>query len=148
MSKAIKFVLAYLVWTVDLVLALWLAFLGRTGMISFLALFYKPNDFAYANLAKFIDKAFTIVLGLGWLIFMILSENYFRKSAHKDAFSQSLARVSGPLILTIFLIDLLLFWLQGVDALDWSRWLILVGELAIGLALTLFAKRPLHTQPT
>jgi hypothetical protein len=81
---------------------------------------------------------FLLILGVGWLIFMIVSESYYRKSAERDDLFQRFARVIGPILLTVFSVDLLLIWLQGGG--DWQRWLLLAAEVGIGIILVTFAR--------
>jgi hypothetical protein len=135
MTKVLKYSLAYILWIVDLGLGLWLFFIGRTAFLGILALSYKPGNLAYAHRVDFADKAFVFILGLGWLIFMIVSEHYYRSSALKAELPQRFARVTGILLLSLFVVDLILFWVQGVGSGSWLRWLILAAELGIGTAL-------------
>ena len=51
------------------------------------------------------------------------------------------ARVTGPILLCIFVADLILFWLQGIGYDDWLRWLILLAELIMGSVLVLYGRR-------
>ena len=140
MTKIIKYMGAYGMWIADLVLALWLAYLCREGSVAVLALFYKEGNFAYLNASKFADRVFTIILGLSWLVFMIIIEAYFRAGVLKDDLLKRFAAVTGPVLLCIFSVDLILFWIQGVSAGAWLRWLILAAELGIGMALFVSAK--------
>jgi hypothetical protein len=135
MTKVLKYSLAYILWIVDLGLGLWLFFIGRTAFLGILALSYKPGNLAYAHRVDFADKAFVFILGLGWLIFMIVSEQYYRSSALKAELLQRFARVTGMLLLCLFVVDLILFWVQGVGSSSWLRWLILAAELGIGTVL-------------
>jgi len=50
------------------------------------------------------------------------------------------ATVTGALLLSIFVLDLILSWLQGGAGGNWLRWLILAAELGIGIALITTAK--------
>ncbi len=140
MTKILKFLGAYVMWIADLGLALWLAYLGKESLIGILALFYKKGNFAYLNAANFADKFFTIILGLGWLVFMIILEAYFRAGALKGDLLKRFSNVTGPVLLCIFGVDLILFWIQGIGSSDWLRWLILAAELGGGTALLVFVK--------
>jgi hypothetical protein len=139
MNKVVKFVTTYAVWVVDLGLALWLAYLCKTSLLGIFALFYT-GDVAYANAVNFIDKTFSILLGLGWLIFMIMVEQYFRTGIEKDGQLQRLSSVTGWVLLCIFVIDLILAWIQDIGGGNWQRWLILAAELGIGIVLLVSAK--------
>ncbi len=91
-------------------------------------------------MVDFLDKAFIIILGLTWLALMVIIEEYFRNGVQKGDLFKRIARMTGPILLCIFVVDLLMFWLEGVRAGNWIRWLILAGELGIGLALLAYAK--------
>ena len=140
MTRIIKYGSAYVMWIVDLALALWLAYLCKEGFVAILTLFYKEGNFAYLNASNFADRVFTIMLGLSWLIFMIIIEAYFRAGVLKDDLLKRFAAVTGPMLLCIFMVDLILFWIQGVSVRAWLRWLILAAELGIGMALLVSAK--------
>jgi hypothetical protein len=132
MNKGIKYLITYAVWIADLVLTLWLAYLCRTSLLGIFALSYTGNV-AYANAVNFIDKAFIILLGLGWLVFMIMVEQYFRTGI--DGNLQRLSSVTGWVLVCVFSVDLLLAWVQGMSSGNWLRWLILAIELGVGIVL-------------
>ncbi len=140
MNKVVRYVIAYSAWVANLLLALWLAYLARTCFTSFMALFYKPGDWAYLKTADFADRVFTIALGLGWLVFMILVEAYFRAGAAQNKLPGRIASVTGWITLGIFSVDLILFWVQGAGNVGWLRWLVLALELGVGLVLVVSAK--------
>jgi hypothetical protein len=143
MAKVIKYVGAYLMWLTDLGLTFWLAFISRTVFLGIFALSYEGGqsvyaEVVYAHRVDFADKIFSIALGLGWLVFMIAVEAHFRAGAARDDLLVRFARVTGPVLLGIFLVDLILFWLQGGG--DLLRWFILAAELGIGIALLVSAR--------
>jgi hypothetical protein len=145
MVQFIKYIGAYLMWIADLGLTFWLIFISRTVFLSIFALSYKggPSFYAqqvYSQRVDFADKLFSIMLGLGWLAFMIAVEAYFRAGAAGDDLFVRFTRVTGPVVLGIFVVDLILFWLQGVGGGDWLRWLILAAELGIGITLLKLAR--------
>ena len=145
MATIIRYVVAYLMWIADLGLTFWLIFISRTIFLDILALSYKGGSSSYARLVysqrvDFADKLFSIMLGLGWLAFMIAVEAYFRAGAADDDLLVRFARVTGPVLVGIFIVDLLLFWLQGVGGGDWLRWLILAAELGMGITLLKLAQ--------
>lgn len=148
MTRIIKYLGVYFLWVVDLGLAFWLIFISRTVFLGIFALFYKAGAWAYSRRVDLADKVFLLILGLGWLIFMIVVEAYFRAGALHDDLLKRFARVTGPVLLGIFGVDLILFWLQGVGGGDWLRWFILAAELGIGIALLVSAKSQSKTDPT
>jgi len=148
MTRIIKYLGAYALWVVDLGLAFWLIFISRTVFLGIFALFYDKGQLAYAHRVDFADKVFSITLGLGWLVFMIVVEAYFRAGALRDDLLKRFARVTGPVLLGIFGVDLILFWLQGAGGGDWLRWLILSAELGSGIALLVSASPQSKPDPT
>lgn len=140
MNKVIKYAIAYGMWIADLGLSLWLFYISRIGLLAFLALFYEPGDFAFSHRVDLIDKIFTVVLGLGWLAFSIVTEEKYRTSAPEENLLKCFARFTGPVLLCIFAVDLILFWLSGIGGDNWLRWLILASELGVGIALVVYGK--------
>jgi hypothetical protein len=153
MAKIIKFVGAYLMWIVDLGLTFWLGFISRNVYLIIFALSYKGGEAVYPKLVytqrvDFADKMFSILLGLAWLAFMIGTEVYFRNGAMNDDLLRRFARITGPVLLGIFSVDLILFWLQGVGGSSLLRWFILAAELGIGITLLVTAKSQSKQNPT
>ena len=148
MTRIIKYAGAYFLWVVDLALAFWLIFISRTAFLDIAALFYKEGALAYSHRVDFADKVFALILGLGWLVFMIITEAYFLAGALHDDLLKRFARVTGPVLLGIFCVDLILFWLQGVRGGDWLRWLILAAELGVGIALIVSVRSQSKPNPT
>src|SRR4030095_564469 len=148
MAKLIKYIGAYTLWIADLGLALWLILISRTVFLGIFAMSYKPGSLVYAQRVDFADKIFWLILGLGWLAFMIAVEAYFRTGALHDDLLKRFARVTGPVLLGIFGVDLLLFWLQGVRGDNWLRWFILAAELGLGIALLVSARPQPKPNPT
>ena len=153
MAKIVKFVSAYLMWAVDLALTFWLIFISRTAFLDIFALSYTGDQSSYAMViyarrVDFADKLFSILLGLGWLVFMIATEAYFRAGIVREDLFKRFARVTGPVLLGIFVVDLILFWLQGVGGSSLLRWLILAAELGIGIALLVSVRPQSKQNPT
>ncbi len=134
MKKIIKYLAAYCLWVVDIVLALWLVYLCRTAYLGIFSLFYERGDLAYSHTVDFLDKVLLILLGLGWLIFTVVAEERYRSGVKKDNLLKLFAKYTGLMLLCVFLADLVLFWLQGGGS-NWMRWLIMAAELGIGMAL-------------
>jgi hypothetical protein len=135
MTKVFRYSIAYFLWIVDLGLGIWLFLLGRSVLLGVLALSYKPGALTYAHRVDFVDKMYVLLLGLAWLALMIVLEHQFRTSALTENLPQRFAKVTGILLLSVFVIDSILFWLQGVASGNWLRWLILAAELGIGIWL-------------
>jgi hypothetical protein len=140
MAKIIKYAGAYILWIADLGLTFWLIFISRTVYLGIFGLFYRPGAWAYSHRVDLADKVFLLILGLGWLVFMIIVEADFRAGARREDLLKRFARVTGPVLLSIFGVDLILFWLQGVAGGNWLRWSILAAELGFGIALLVSAR--------
>ena len=148
MTKAFKYILAYLMWFVDLGLSIWLFFLSRTTLLAFLAMINKPEDYWFEKRAILADRVFTLILGVGLLALFVITEEYFRAGALEDGLLKRFARVTGPLVLFIFTVDSILFWLQGIQGDDWLRRLVLLTELVIGVSLVVYGKKKRAIQST
>lgn len=140
MKKVLNYALAYILWIIDLGLALWLFFYGRTAFLSIYTFFFNPANWHNAQMMNAIDKALVVLLGLGWLIFMIVVEEYFRIGVSRGELPKRIARVTGPLLLTIFIVELVLLWLTGTAGINILRWLIMLIELSAGIILIVLAK--------
>lgn len=148
MARLMRYVNAYVMWVLDLGLAFWLIFISRTVYLGIFAIFYKPGAWIYSRRVDLVDKVFLLILGLGWLVFMLLVEAYFRAGALHDDLLKRFARVTGPVLLGIFGVDLILFWLQGTGGNNWLRWLILAAELGIGMTLLVSVRSQSKSEPT
>ena len=133
MKNAINFVIAYGMWIVDNLLTFWLAFLIRTDFLGVLSLFYKKEQWQYPRQVNFADKVLILLLGLSWIAYVISMEEYFREGVLKENLMKRFSKITGPILLAIFVFDLTLYGLQGFG--NWLRWLILAGELALGISL-------------
>jgi hypothetical protein len=140
MKKVANQLLAYGMWIVDLLLAFWLAFLSRNVLLEILALFYKKESWSYPRWVVVIDRVYTLMIGLGWLVFMIIVEQYIMTGINKGNLLKRIARITGLVLLAIFVVDLIMFWLQGIGSANWLRWLILAAELIIGTGMYVYYK--------
>jgi len=140
MKKVTDQILAYGMWIVDLLLAFWLAFLSRNVLLEILALFYQKESWSYPRWVVVIDRFYTLMVGLGWLVFMIIVEQYILTGIKKGNLLKRIARVTGLVLLAIFAVDLIQVWLQGIGSNSWLRWLILAAELIIGTGMYVFYK--------
>jgi hypothetical protein len=148
MAQIIKYIGAYTLWGVILGFTFWLILISRTVLLGIFAMFYKPGSLVYAHRVDFADKIFWLILGLAWLAFMIATESYCRAGVMSQNLLKRFARVTGPVLLSIFCVDLILFWLQGVGGDNWLRWLILAAELGIGIVLSMSARTQPNPNPT
>ncbi len=140
MKKVPSYLLAYLLWIIDIGIALWLFFNLRTLLLHIFTLFFDPTNLHNAQVMNVTDRAIVVLLGLGWLVFMIVVEEYFRLGASKGDVFRRIARVTGPLLLATFIVDLLLIWFTGTGGISTLRWLTLAVELGAGLGLLVLAR--------
>jgi hypothetical protein len=134
------YIAAFLMWAAVLALGLWFMLIGREGLLGALSAFYVGDSLPRAWQVRFLDKVFWIVLGLLWMVLMVVGEEYLRRGVAERDLLKRFAKIVGPELLLIFAVDLFLFWLQGFGGLSWMRWLILGGELLIGVGLVLFVR--------
>ena len=146
-KKIVDYVIAYLMWIVTILLGIWLIFLLRNALEVALRDFYVRNAMDRALQAGFIDRIFTITIGLFWLGLVITSESYFRNGVEHRDLLKRFAKLIGPGLLLIFVVDLLLLIMQGGSTAPLSRWVILASELFFGIGLFLFAKSPRNLIP-
>ncbi len=139
-KQGIRYVWAYVLWIVVLLLALWLLIIGRTDFLGAMAAFYVGDSATHSWQARFFDRVFTLIFGLAWLVFMIVTEASFRQGARRPGLLKRFARIAGPLLVLIFIADLFLLWLQDAAGGNWLRWLALAGELAAGILLLWYAR--------
>jgi hypothetical protein len=147
MKKVPKYILAYSLWFINLGLSAWLFYISRTAVIGVFAAFYQAGDYQFSKTVNLFDRVFTVVLGLGWLIFAIFTEESYRTGALKKDLLKRFAKFTGPLLLMIFVVDIILFWVQGIGGDNWMRWLILAIELVSGLGLYMFGRIPSTNKP-
>ena len=142
MKKALKYISAYGLWLINLGLSAWLFYISRTAVIALLAVFYQTGDYQFSKTVNLIDRVVTIALGLSWLVFSVFTEEAYRSHALKKDLLKQFAKFTGPLLLCIFVVDLILFWLQGIGGDAWMRWFVLAIELLSGLGLYVFGRIP------
>jgi len=138
MKKILSYATAYLMWILTAALGVWLMLISRSAFLGALAL-YAGDSVQRAWQARFFEKIFTIAIGLLWLVAMIVVEEYFRMGVQRHSLLVRFAKVAGPELLAVFVVDALLLWLQRGSA-SWLRWLTLGGELVLGTALVWLAR--------
>ena len=87
------------------------------------------------------DTVFTILLGIGLLSFLVITQEYYLKGADNGDLIKRFARITGPVFLGIFIVDSILIYLQGFDLNNWYRLLIIMVELIIGLILIIYSRK-------
>jgi hypothetical protein len=140
MKKIADYALAYGMWIIDIGLALWLCYLIRGGILDLFIKSFKPGAWAYQQRMNMTDRVVVIVLGLSWLAMMIFTEQYFRQGIRKGVLLRRIAKVTGPILLAIFVVDIFRLWMSGSAGGSWLRWLALGIEVIAGIGLLVYAK--------
>jgi hypothetical protein len=148
MKKVLNYILYIFFWIFDIGLALLFFFRIRTLVLDLLIVLGDPTNLAYIQRINAIDRFLVVILGIGWLIFMIVVEEYFRTGVPGGTILKRFAKVTAPLLLILFAVDLLLVFVQGVDKGSWLQWLALAVELGAGIVLLLFYKNRFTPKPT
>jgi len=143
MSKTIKYLIAYLMWAVDIALGFWTVLLFRQTLVAGLTAFYLNGGFQRKMIAQFWDRAGILGIGLAWLIFIIIVEEYLRVGVAKNVLARRIARTTGPMVLFIAALDLFLGISQGLLYIGLLRWIVIILELAVGGFITWFGFRRL-----
>ncbi len=130
----LQYILAYLMWTLNLLIGIWFILISREFLLGFLGINYVGQNLARAYRVGLLDKVYLVAIGLAWLILMIVMENDFRSSVKKGTLIKRFARIAGPEFLLVFLADVGLLALQGLNSAIWLRWLALLIELGLGAA--------------
>jgi hypothetical protein len=107
-NNIFKYVLVYGFWFVDLGLATWFLFRSRLVLLIIPALLFDPTDYFYPKRAEVVDKFFTLLLGIVWLSFMVISEEYFRASVLKGKLIKRITWVTGSLLFGILIVESIL----------------------------------------
>jgi hypothetical protein len=119
-------------------LGIWFFFISRNAYLGALTL-YARDSVTRGWQTSFLDKVLAITIGLLWLAVVIVVEVYFRRGVQKQDLLRRFVKVVGIEFLTIFVADVFLLWVQG-GSTAWLRWVILGGEVVVGVLLLLYAR--------
>ena len=139
-KRWLRYLAAYIGWAVCIILAVWTLIVWRSAFQAALSIFFIKGSEWRGTQSGFYDKVFLLVIGLLWLYFVIISEQYVKKGAEKQQVVKSLTWLFGLVITITFVGDFFLFLLIGLNPFSWIRLLILVVEGVIGAGLLWFAK--------
>ena len=131
-------------WIIDLGLAAWFAFITRTVLFAVPAVLFHPGNFQFPKRAEVMDKVFTLLLGIGLLTFLVITQEYYQKGVQKGNLIERFARITGPIFLGIFIVDSILFYMQGFELTNWYRLLIILAELVFGILLVMYSRKKRH----
>jgi hypothetical protein len=142
-----RYILAYVMWTLNLLIGVWFILISREFLLLFLGVNYVGDNMARGWQIGFLDKMYMIALGLAWLIFMIVMEDDFKKSAKKGILIRRFTRIAGPEFLLVFLADLALLITEGANAAAWLRWLLLLVELGLAAVCVWYTRSQQKSKP-
>lgn len=138
MKDVLRYLLVYLMWFVVLASGLWMGIIAREVLLAAMTRIVMETYREIAT-ARFVHHCFLVLAGLGLIGLIAAAEEYFRRGVRYGDLVWRFARVEGPLLLAIVVMDLVLLLLQeGADSLQ--RWLIILGGLACGLSLMLYGR--------
>jgi hypothetical protein len=138
----------YLLLFAAAALGFWLALQLRTSiMFSVIVLFVRDNVWLMRE-ADIVDKVAIAILICTWVVGVVVVEEYLRKGAAKHLLMKRFARIFGPELLVLFLADLFNLLMLGASSAVWSQWLLLAGELLIGVLITRYGHKALTPAPS
>ena len=134
------YVLFYLLWTVLIALGFWFLILSRETFLT-AAAYYAGDSFVRGWQTRFYDKVFFLFVGIAVLVFIYATEGYLRAGIEKHDMLRRFFKTSGWVLLAIFVMDLILLFLQQFAGGAWLRWVVLVAELGLGIGLSWMGRR-------
>jgi hypothetical protein len=136
MKKTLQYMAAYLLLLPILFLGMWLFVLGREVLSGLLSTYFVGNSFLRGYQAGLYDRIFLVVVGVGWMVLFVVSEELLRRTANKGGIIRTFSRFLGVECLLAFVLDsIMVFLLSDLSTIGWVRWLILGAELICGGAL-------------
>ena len=129
---------AYFLWAVSLALALWLLLVARNTLPPLLASLIDPRHAGQMNI--FIDRAFVLLGGSAWLVLMTVLEHHYRKGAEGGQLWVRVGRVTGVLLVLLFVFDSIQEIREGIPPLGLT-WIVLLAELVAGAVLLYLSRR-------
>ena len=138
---------AYLLWFVVAALGFWLALQLRTSIEITMIGLYARDDLSRARVAGFVDKIAFSMLICAWVVGIVMAEGYFRGGVKSHLLMKRFAMIFGPGLLVLFLVDLFNLLILGIRSASWWQWLLLAGELLIGVMITRYGYKALTAAP-
>ena len=135
----------YLLWFAAVALGFWLALQLRTFIELSMIVLYVKDNVSLVREADVVDKVTFAILICTWVVGVVFVEEYLRNGAARQLLMKRFARVFGPGLLVLFLVDLFNLLMLGMRSTGWPQWLLLAGELLLGVLITRsgqFFKKP------
>lgn len=94
-------ILTYSLWLVSAALSFWvMIWLRNVILIDLSIIIFRGNPWAF----RAVDKFGIVILGLGWLIFVIATESYFRRLLEGRLSARSVAKLFGVEALILIIV--------------------------------------------
>jgi hypothetical protein len=134
-GKQIK---VFFAWLVVSVLGFWIFVVLREAILSLLSAFYVGESARRAWRVRFLDRAYFIIAGLAYLVFIFAIDGYLRDGVQRRDVLRRWARVLGIQLLVLFPLDLTAYFL-GRSFLEQFGVALLVLELVVGGGLLVYS---------
>ncbi len=135
-----NYMLFYVLWVLLMALGFWFLFLSREVFLT-AAAYFAGDSVTAGWQVRFYDKIFFLAVGLGLLIFILVTENYLRAGIARHTVWQRFVKVGGWTLLVIAAADLLLLILQQFTGFSWLRGLVIAAEIGLGAGLAWLGRR-------
>ncbi len=147
MKRWAQQILVLAAWLTNCVLGLWVMISLQQTLLATLAVWYVQDSNVRGWRARFYDRAYFVIAGLLYLIFIFVNDGYLRDGLKKGDTFRRFVKITGIGLLILFPADLLNLLVQssarGAGLGQYS--LILVAlELLAGTALLAYA---IHHNP-
>jgi hypothetical protein len=134
MRKVAGYIISFFMWIFLLALGVWIMVVSRDALLALLA--RNAGELTQDRWqAIFFDKIFMIAISLVWIVLMVVGEEYLRRGVEGKDIMVRFAKLGGPMILLLFLVDLCLFGLQNWAGPSLRLPLLAVELVAGGLLL-------------
>lgn len=133
----LRYAAAYALWLAAIAGAYLVVDLAREAALAASIVLSGGNPYV----VRFVDRAFFVVAGLGWLGFAVAAEGYLRDGVKLRDLARRVARLAGGVALALFSAQAVLV-LATPGAAMTSSLAILAGALIGGVALLALTRRP------
>jgi hypothetical protein len=120
MRNFLEQILIFLAWAVVTALAFVVMFVGRSTMITVLALAYVGDSVRRGWRVRFFGQAYYVVAGLAFLIFIFVIDGYLKDGRARHDVLRRFFRATGIELLTLFVAYLIVALLEGGTTLPFG----------------------------
>ena len=148
MKKILQHAGVLLAWALNVALGFWVMVVVRHSFMATLAVLYVGDSIRRAWVTRFWGQAYYVVAGLAYLIFIFVIDGYLKDGMSSGDVFRRFARVSGILLLMLFVADLVTSLIQQTMFGRLSL-ILLPAEGLLGAALLAFSilTRPRRRRP-